>query len=707
MQPTYSQLLDELRGAPFVRLTMPFLLGILWQAKILPISISMLPAAILWFALYIVLQIMLKSHTLRWAHGAAVWLFLFTCGVYMLQNLPKHTAIAQNMPIKLLGVVAEPPVASVKYAKCLLNVKIWQDSMGNLFPASEKAFIYLPIDVLPMPKTGDEVAVSAIFSPIPAPQNPYEFDYAQYARRRQIFSAAFVTAGHYAITDSGKLAWYDSFRQNMRHASIKILENTGIDGEELAVLLTLTLGDRSRLDSDLYQSYAAAGAAHVLAVSGAHVMMIAMVLGCMLSPLKRRRHGAAAAGGIVLLIMWLYALAAGLSPPILRASIMFSAMTIGGMLHRGANPYNNLAFAAMLLCAIDPHALFNTGFLLSFAAVLSIVFFEPRILNLIYVKNPIMHKIWGAASVAIAANVGTFPIIIYTFHQFPVYFVLTNLLIALPVVLILTLFVFIFIFSLIPMLTIIESILCVILKWLIWFVNSAVRYVEGIPGSAADGLWLPEGEAWLLMAAVVLLALLLWTGRRRLVVAVLVCMLCFAAMHAKMLYLRRQQALLAVYSIKKTTLITFFNAEKPFTICDSMDFNNSFDFNTKAHMASLGLTNFNTIPKLALHALSRTNNEDYGIYHGHISYYGKTIAIAVWQPHVEPLHAMPVDILIITSLCKQSPEWILRMYSPRVAVLDASLSTYRHDIFLQYLTLNNIKVHSVQHDGAFLQNIKQ
>jgi competence protein ComEC len=602
-------------------------------------------------------------------------------------------------------VVAKPPSVGIKFAKYTLTAQAYQDTAGNVHPASEKVIIYLPNDLANAPQAGDELMIGAVFNPIAPPPNPYEFNSAQYLRRTGIFCAAFVDSAHCVVTAHNKLPPFAAFCQAIRRNSVKILENTGISGEELGVLLTLTLGDHSRLDADLRNSYTVAGAAHVLSVSGAHVMMIAMILGCILLPVRRSKRGRIVGGCAIQVILWTYALITGFAPPVTRATIMFSLITTGDMLTRKGNSYNNLAFAALLLCLFDPNNLYNVGFQLSFVAVLAIVFFHPRIKKLIYVKNKILAYVWSAAAMGIAANLGTFPIIVYVFHQFPTYFIITSVLIALPTTLILTFFVIAFILSLIPLINLIVPFIAYPLKWSIMLLNGIVRTVESIPGSVTEGLWMDELQAWTLMIGILLLALLLWTKRRRLIFGVGFCMLAFFAMRAKTLYARQQQCLLAVYSVKNTTLFSFISVNKSFTVCDSNDFVESFDFNLKAYMASLGLKSVNDIPKISLQDLPRINDEQYNIYHSHIGYYGKTIAVAAQNAYSAPPQRIAVDFLIITSQCRQNPQEIFAVYQPQQVVLDASLSRSRQRRWVEYMASNGINFHNVGQSGAFVCDV--
>lgn len=700
----YSALIEEFRRAPFVRLLLPFLLGLVCQTLIVSCPIVAFPIAAGFFVLYLLSYFCIKSYALRWVHGISLYLLLFFCGVSAVQNTQQQSELPQNVPLKILAVVADHPAEGLKFIKFNLQVKGWQDTAGNAQVAHENIFVYLrKQDGVTLPKLGDELMLSAVLQAIPPPQNPYEFDYAEYLQTEQIFCSAFVDIDKFVVVDSGQLSWFPMFIKTLSRRALQVLDNTGIDGDELAVLHLLTLGDRTLIDSDLRNSYAVAGASHVLSVSGAHVVMIAMILSYLLVPFKRKKYGEVFSGAALLLILWTYAFITGLAPPVLRATIMYTLMTANSMLARKGNTYNNLAFAALLICVFDPYALFDVGFQLSFMAVISIAFFHPRIHRLLYINNKILDAVWGATVMSVAANIGTFPIVLYIFHQFPLYFILTNVLISLPVTLILVFFVGVFLLSFVPVVNAAVPFLAIVLNGLVWLLNFVVRMVESIPGSLVEGLWITASQTWMLMLFLLLFSLLLWTRLRALVVGALLCLTLFFATRASVLYHQQQQRLAVVYSVRNTSLIMFYNARHPFVVCDSSDMNNSFDFQTKSHLASLGVNKLNDIPKLALQELPRINDEEYAIYRSHIDYYGKTIAILAAQAPAKPQQALPVEILIITSQCRWTPQQVFAAYQPQEVVLDASLPRAMHQKFINYLTQHNLQFHSVQQSGAYVK----
>ncbi len=132
----------------------------------------------------------------------------------------------------------------------------------------------------------------------------------------------------------------------------------------------------------------------------------------------------------LLLLVWAFAFLTGLSPSVRRAATMFSFLAVGRVFGRRARVFNTLAASAFWLLLIDPYLLFQVGFQLSYAAVAGIVFFQPRIARLWQPEVRVVSYLWQLAAVSLAAQLTTFPLSLYYFHQFPVFFLLSGLLVV-------------------------------------------------------------------------------------------------------------------------------------------------------------------------------------------------------------------------------------------------------------------------------------
>ena len=169
-----------------------------------------------------------------------------------------------------------------------------------------------------------------------------------------------------------------------------------------------------------------------MAVSGLHVGIILLILSFVLKPLERIKHGYFIKTIVILLLLWSYAIIAGSSASIVRATTMFSIVAIGLNLKRTSNIYNTLATSIFVLLLIKPSFIFDVGFQLSYAAVFAIVSIQPIIEPLLKPKNKLLNLLWKTLTVTVSAQFGIIPISLYYFHQFPSLFWLSNL-VVIPV----------------------------------------------------------------------------------------------------------------------------------------------------------------------------------------------------------------------------------------------------------------------------------
>lgn len=207
--------------------------------------------------------------------------------------------------------------------------------------------------------------------------------------------------------------------------------------ESAAVFVGATLtGDRTVLTDEMRDSYAAAGVAHILALSGAHVGIIWGVIAILTWPLAmlgcgRLRRILIIAG------LWGFALFSGLSPSVVRSTVMATVVIIGYMIGRRHSGLNSLCLAAILILLFDPVALVEAQFQLSFMATLAIIVVTPSLTPL-YNYHPTIRVLSAAVIVTVAATVATAPLTAYYFGRLPLGFIAGNLLmvVVMPVMLV-------------------------------------------------------------------------------------------------------------------------------------------------------------------------------------------------------------------------------------------------------------------------------
>jgi competence protein ComEC len=191
--------------------------------------------------------------------------------------------------------------------------------------------------------------------------------------------------------------------------------------------MALLFGEKTELSKEISTNYTQAGIIHILAISGLHIALIYGIVLWLTKPLLRFKKGKLYIFLISICILWFYAILAGFSASIVRAAVMFSVVTFAKMINRQSNIYNSLAVSALLLLVFNPNYLFDVGFQLSFAAVLSIVIFQPLVRKYSYSKHLIILKIKELLLISLVAQVGVLPLILYYFGQFPLLFLLANL----------------------------------------------------------------------------------------------------------------------------------------------------------------------------------------------------------------------------------------------------------------------------------------
>ena len=291
-----------------------------------------------------------------------------------------------------------------------------------------KIILYVPKDSV---VTGLEPGQSVLFyGRIEKPSNDGtpDFDYASYLYRHGISGTLWVRQNH----------WHKSVpagRVPLRVRAVKIrrkmyekYKEWGLEGNTLAVVSAVTLGNKRDIDQGLKEVYSSSGASHVLAVSGLHVgIMCAFLYFLLPAGLFRRSRWLREC--IVAVVMWIYAFAIGLPLSITRSLIMFTMLAFCKVIHRDSSSVNTLAFAALVILLASPAVLFDVGFQLSFLAVFFILVLEPWLRGMVRTRTVFGRYIWGIISVSIAAQIGTAPVVMYSFSGFSTYFLLTNLIV--------------------------------------------------------------------------------------------------------------------------------------------------------------------------------------------------------------------------------------------------------------------------------------
>jgi competence protein ComEC len=356
-----------------------------------------------------------------------------------------------------------------------------------------------------------------------------------------------------------------SIASKWQNRLLDVLKSHQFKQQELAVASALLLGYKDMLDRDTILTYSSSGAMHILAVSGLHVGIIYLVISSLLFFFEKIKYGNYIKAFLLVISLWAYALLTGMSPSVLRAATMFSFVTIGASLKRQTNIYNTLAASAFVLILYNPYIILKVGFQLSYLAVFGIVYLQPKLYNLYSPSNWLMHKIWAITTVSIAAQLATFPLGMYYFHQFPNYFLLSNLFVIPLATFIINGGVLLFVISSIPVLP--NYIAWAVNKMLV-FLNFAVEWVDSLPYSLTLGISISTLETLLIYLIILLFIPSVISKNFKGIKMALSCaiLLVFFQFYEK-ITLQEQQYFI-VYDVKGERAIDFVDGNKNYFIAD-------------------------------------------------------------------------------------------------------------------------------------------
>ncbi|HIP27306.1 MAG TPA: ComEC family competence protein [Flavobacteriaceae bacterium] len=274
---------------------------------------------------------------------------------------------------------------------------------------------------------GNEIYVQSNLKEINKPLNPYQFDYQKYLKKQQVFHQINIKQTECKLIKRKKTLNYylTKIRININVA----LKKHHFKKDELAIINAIILGQRQKVSKGLMQSYAEAGAIHILAVSGLHIGILLLILSFILKPIESIKKGKTIKVILIILFLWLYAFLAGLSPSVIRAVTMFTAISIGAYSNKKTSTIQSLFISMFVLLLINPLYLFSVGFQLSYLAVFSIVYFYPLFIQFYNPEFWLFKKMWQLFAVSVSAQLGILPLSLYYFHQFPGLFFISSMVI--------------------------------------------------------------------------------------------------------------------------------------------------------------------------------------------------------------------------------------------------------------------------------------
>jgi len=697
---------------PFFRLLIPFSIGIVAAIKMnesFGLNRFGLFLLMILFALPAGFSYFFESFRFRWLPGVLVFLFMLAAGynLTLIRSAQLDPLNILNNPKSegfFLARVLEPVSEKARSVKVIADLEAFNDGHHESKIAG-KVLIYLEKDSLALELIyGDYLFLKNKLSPTQPPDNPHQFNYQKFLSNSGIHHQMYLRGGEWRKLNRQQKNPVFAFAYSAREVMLRLLEKNGLKGDEFAVISAILLGYNESMDQELREKYAGAGALHVLCVSGLHVGIIFFILSFLLKPLDKRKNLRYLKMMLLLIFIWAFAFITGLSPSVMRASLMFSLFSWRESRKDKSNPYNIIAASAFFLMIIDPYIITKIGFQLSYAAVIAIIALFDPIYKLLAFRNVVADYFWKLAVVSIAAQLGTFPLAVHYFNQFPVYFLLTNILVIPLVWLILNVGIAVIATSFFSFF--VSTKLSLLLHFLLVGLNGSVEYIHAIPGSTANGLVFSALQVILFYVLIVFLSRTMILRDGRLMLLSMVVALLISGTFIIRKFEVQSQKKMVIYKINGQTAIDFIKGNNVMMLADSVVISDKrlTSFNMAANRVQSGIKDV-SVRNLDDDKLSSPNQNLVDFSNGSadfIDFDGKRIAIINSGFKMrEAAKPLKVDYLLIRNNPRLDMAALTTQFDFDLVIFDAS-NTFGNVLrWKVHCDSTAIKYHDVKNAGYF------
>lgn len=579
-------------SAPFIRILPAFIAGVVLSFHHVGSQyffIQLLSIDLILFLIWIKTKYK-TQYKFRFV-SPALLLIAFICVGWLLNDFKslstdRANGYSEQSSFVIAKVISVPSLIG-RMQRTEIMVEAYCDS-AEWKPAQFKAYFYFNDDSNKSVNVGDLLLLPNQLKQIEGPANPGQFDFRHYASLKRIRYQCRHSKDNWEILfANGKYSILNSSKK-LRDHLLESFHRAGIHGQEYAVLSALVLGYDDEINKEIMSAFSASGTLHILSVSGMHVGIVFTALSFLFRKMENKKIWWLVRIIAMILIIWFYAILTGLSPSVIRSAMMFSFILIGKSMNRNSNIYNTLAASILVISVtFDPLLLFEPGFQLSYFAVAGIAFIYPPISHWFYFKNKFAAAIWSLIAVSLAAQLATFPISLYYFHQFPNYFIPANLLII-PVSTV-AIFGGLAIFFISPFEWILLKVgLC--MNKLVMFLNYLALKIKQLPFSVSEDLFLSFSEMVILDLIIFFLIFYFLEKSYQRLKTALVFALLFFALKISAAFENSHRKEVVIYSTKKLPVIEIISGCRTYLYYESQD-------SVKARKLSDDLHSFYRLPK--------------------------------------------------------------------------------------------------------------
>lgn len=700
MQLPYS--IPVYKTAPVIRLLVPFIAGILlqWYLQIsLPVIAVSCCCFMAAYLLFYLLPLALRFKIIS-IQGLLLNAVFLSGGLLVTWN--KDVRHDENWyghfykdSAYLVVQINEPLVEKSKSFKAdaVVESVIVNDTV---FPSTGKLLLYFSKDSIgPQLYYGDRILIRKSLQEIKNSGNPGAFNYRQYAAFQQTFHNAFLKQKDWMLLNQKKVNHFKQFIFLAREKILAILrENIAGEKDGLGIAEALLIGYTNDLDKDLVQAYSNTGVVHIIAISGMHLGLIYVLLVWLFARTPVIKRSKLIQAVLILSSLWLFSILTGGSASVIRSAVMFTFITIGKtILKKQTAVFSSLAVSAFIMLCYNPYYLWDVGFQLSYLAVTGIVVFQKPIYNWFYINNKWLDKLWQLTAVSLAAQILTFPVCIYYFHQFPNLFLITNV-IAVPLSTII-LFTEIALVAL-AWIPFAGEYIGKITGWLVGLMNKIILWINAIEFAVWDKIPATVVSTWLLYATVIGLCAWLMQKNKAVFKFSLVTLLGFVIIHAYEDWQIKNQQKIIVYNVPKQQAVDFVSG-------------NNFIFSGDSILQQDGLLqNFHLKPGRIALQLKKPLDSLNGFFSSPPFYrFGNKTVLLINKSLVfeVPLQKINVDIIIISKSPKLYIPQLAQVFNCGQYAADASNSLWKIDKWKQDCDRLNLRFHSIPEQGAYVLDL--
>ena len=604
-----------------------------------------------------------KKYRYQFLQGLLIQIVFLCLGIVVMQNvLQSRTQETGLIAARKNGTVyimrlTEPLQLKNKTYKTAAVI----ESIGHAkqeIKTQIKIIVHLAVDSswdsMQLINAGSYIATTIQPIPVPDTHNPGGFNYKVWLFRNAITHQLYLAKGSWTLLPFRKNKQYLEILQQ----KIRTRLQQNITGkQEKAVAAALLIGYKQDIDSDLMKAYSNTGVIHVIAISGLHLGLIYGLLIGIFNWMPDKKIKKWIAPPTMLLVLWGFALLTGAGPSIVRAAVMFSFIIIATMVKQNSSILNALAASAFFLLLLHPFYIWDIGFQLSYAAVLSIVLYQKKIYDTIYFKYKWIQRCWQLNAVTISAQILTLPLVVYHFHQFPNYFLLSNFIVVPLSSIILYGCLLILSFG---SLAYIGKVLSVTTSGLLTFMNWIIQKVNALPFATTTNLEINTVQAGLFFVIIMYFTLFIQSQKNKWCYYGLTALLFGCCLHSYDHTKASGQTTLTVWFVPKTTKITMRYGQQKET---------KLSITTSAF--TIGHTRF--------------------LYMGHIQAL-KNI----------PVPGAKVDILLISNLPKSPISLLAKHFKHALYVFDSSIPLWKMEGWKKEAESLHLRHHFVSQQGAFV-----